>query len=176
MLGMSRRYPAAGLASAPAPRRAARCSAGALGVLGSVACAASMILAAVGVGGAAAAAGMAGMTGTGPGAPGGALGALVRAGPWLMLASALLVTAAFALTGRPVTALPALLAGAVLYAGMYAQHSLPVMYASIAAGYLGWAALTLWTLRGRPNAIPWHRLPKPPAAAATTTHDVTTNE
>lgn len=32
------------------------------------------------------------------------------------------------------------LAGAVAYAGMYAQPSPAVMYASIAAGYLTWAA------------------------------------
>ncbi len=60
-----------------------------------------------------------------------------------MLASLLLVTAAFALTRRPVAAFPALLAGVVLYAGMYTQSSLPVMYASIAVGYLAWAALVL---------------------------------
>jgi hypothetical protein len=51
-----------------------------------------------------------------------------------------LVTSAFALTRRPVTAVPALAAGAVAYAGMYAQPSPAVMYASIAAGYLTWAA------------------------------------
>ena len=146
-----------------------------LGVLGSVACTASMILAAVGVGGATAAtsmAGMAGMTGPGPGAPGGMLGALVRAGPWLMVASALLVAAAFALTRRPVTAIPALLTGALLYAGMYAQSSLPVMYASIAVGYLTWAALALWAVRGSPGVIPWRRAAK----AGRTTQDFTTNE
>ena len=111
-------------------------------------------------GGATAATSMAGMTGTGPGAPGGALGALVRIGPWLMLTSVALMTAAFTLTRRPVTALPALLAGAVLYAGMYAQRSLPVMYASIAVGYLAWTALALWAARGSASAIPWHRRPR----------------
>jgi hypothetical protein len=53
------------------------------------------------------------------------------------------VTAAFALTRRPLTAVPAVLAGAVAYAGMYAQSSQAVMYASIAAGYLTWAGLML---------------------------------
>jgi hypothetical protein len=62
------------------------------------------------------------------------------------------VTAAFALTRRPVTAIPALVAGAVLYAGMYAQNSPPVMYASIAVGYLTWAALPLWVTRRGPMA------------------------
>ena len=100
------------------PGHTGRWSAGALGVLGSMACTASMIAAAVGVGGAAAATGMTGMTANGSGHPGGALGALARIGPWLIVVSALLVAAAFALTYRPVTAIPALVAGAVLYAGM----------------------------------------------------------
>ena len=134
------------------PRLTGRWSAGALGVLGSMACTASMIAAAVGVGGAAAATGMTGMTANGSGHPGGALGALVRIGPWLIVVSVLLVAAAFALTYRPVTAIPALVAGAVLYAGMYAQSSLPVMYASIAVGYLTWAALPLWVTHRRPMA------------------------
>ena len=160
---MSRRHGATDSpASARIPRRAGRWPAGALGVLGSVACAASMILAAAGAGGAAAAASMAGMTSAGPAAPGGALGVLVPTGPWLMLASALLVAAAFALTRRPVTAIPALLAGAVLYAGMYAQPNLPVMYASIAAGYLAWAALALWTTRGSRSVLAWRRRQQPP--------------
>jgi hypothetical protein len=85
-----------------------------------------------------------------------------------MLTSAALVTAAFALSRRPVTALPALLAGAVLYAGMYAQRSLPITYASIAVGYLAWTALALWAARGSTSAIPWHRQPKAPAAARRT--------
>jgi hypothetical protein len=84
-----------------------------------------MILAAAGVGSAAAATGMAAMTASGPGAPRGVLGALVRAGPWLTPVSVALVTAAFALTRRPVTAIPALLAGAVLGAGMYAGTAEP---------------------------------------------------
>jgi hypothetical protein len=157
------------------PRHTGRWSAGALGVLGSMACAASMIAAAVGIGGAAAAtsmAGMTGMTGTGSGRPGGALGALVQIGPWLIVASALLVTAAFALTRRPVTAIPALVAGAVLYAGMYAQNSLPVMYASIAVGYLTWAAVALWAAHN--PAAP--RTPATPAAAGGIRQDLTTKE
>jgi hypothetical protein len=106
----------------------------ALGVLGSVACAASMILTAVGVAAATAATSMAGMTGTGPATPAGHPAALVRVGPWLMVASALRVAAAFAFTRLPVTAPSALLAGAVLYVGMYAQRSLPVMCAGYFTG------------------------------------------
>jgi hypothetical protein len=151
---MSRRPEARqGPASGLAVRRAARRCAGLLGVLGSAACSASMILTVVGVGGAAAATGMAAMTGGGPGAPGGAPGALVRAGPWLTPPSVLLVTAA-ALTRRPLTAVLAFLAGAVLDAGMYAQHNLAVMYASIAVGYLTWAALALRASPSRHKALP----------------------
>ena len=130
-------------------RRAGRFAAGTLGAIGSAACAVSMILVAVGVGGSAAAASMAAMTGTGTATPGGVLGGLVRSGPWLIVASVLLVTTAFALTRRPWAAIPALLAGAVLSAGMYAQSGKAVMYASIAVGYLAWGTLLLW-LRARP--------------------------
>jgi len=63
----------------------------------------------MGVGGAAAATSMAGMTGmaaTVSGHPGGALGVLVRIGPWLIVVSAPLVTAAFALSRRPAARRP----------------------------------------------------------------------
>jgi len=129
--------------------RAGRAGAGGLGVAGSALCAASMIGVGVGVGagvgiaGAATTTGMAAMSGTGPGAPGGALGVLLRLGPVLLVVSVLRMTAAFALSRRPVAAVPALLAGAVLYAGMYAQPDLTVMYTGIAAGYLAWAGLYL---------------------------------
>jgi hypothetical protein len=158
------------------PGHTGRWSAGALGVLGSMACTASMIAAAAGVGGAAAGTSMAGMTATGSGHPGGALGALVRIGPWLIVASVLLVTAAFALTRRPVTAIPALAAGAVLYAGMYAQSSLQAMYASIAAGYVTWAALALWAARARQNPAAQRRPPNAAAVAGPATRDFTTKE
>lgn len=128
---------------APVLRYAGRCAAGALGLVGTFACGASMVLVAVGVGGTAAATGMAAMSGTGPGAPQGLLGALLRIGPWLLVGSVLLVTAAFGLTRRPATATLALLAGALLYAGMYAQPNLTVMYAAIAVGYTAWGALYL---------------------------------
>ncbi len=140
-------------------RRAAPSGVGGLGVVGSVVCAASMIGVGVGVGvgGAAAATGMAAMSGTGPGAPGGALGVLLRIGPILLVVSALLVTAAFALSRRRVAAIPAALAGAVLYAGMYSQPDLTVMNAAIAAGYLTWAGLYLWVRR-----TPTHRTQNTP--------------
>lgn len=78
-------------------------------------------------------------------------GVLLRLGPVLLVVSVLLVTAAFALSRRPVAAVPALLAGAVLYAGMYAQPDLTVMYVGIAARYLAWAGLYLWVRAPRPR-------------------------
>lgn len=111
------------------------------------------------------------MPASGSGHPGGTIGALVRIGPWLIAASALLVAGAFALTRRPVTAVPALVAGAVLYAGMYAQNNLPVMYASIAVGYLTWAALALWAARPRHNPTAQRTPPTPAAAPGPAAHD-----
>ena len=90
-----------------------------------------MLLAAAGAGASAAAAGMAAMPGTGGAPRHGLLGVLLRIGPGLLIASVLLITAAFALSRRPRAAVPALLAGALLYWGMYAQPSLTLMYASI---------------------------------------------
>jgi len=137
---------------------AGRRSAGVLGLVGTIACGASMVLVAVGVGTSAAATGMAAMSGTGPGAPHGVLGVLLRIGPWLLVGSVLLVTAAFWLTRRPATAILALLAGALLYAGMYAQPNLAVMYAAIAVGYTAWAPSTCGCA-GRTHAR--HRPPAP---------------
>jgi len=141
-------------------RRAGTSGVGGLGVVGSVVCAASMIGVGVGVGvgGAAAATGMAAMSGTGPDAPGGLLGVLLRIGPILLVVSVLLVTAAFALSRRRVAAIPAMLAGAVLYAGMYSQPDLTVMYTAIATGYLTWAGLYLWVRR-----TPAHRTQNTPS-------------
>lgn len=132
-------------------RYTGRTSAGALGVAGSVVCGASMVLVGVGVGVSAGATGMAAMSGTGVGAPNGVLGVLLRIGPWLLVVSVLLVTATFGTTRRPATALLALLAGVVLYAGMYLQPNLVVMYVSIAIGYAAWGALYLWVRRARPG-------------------------
>ncbi|MDA8379326.1 MAG: hypothetical protein M0020_00585, partial [Actinomycetota bacterium] len=105
---------------------------------------ASMLLPLVGVAGAGVASGaqasggsMAGMAGMGPapaaraaassGAaaprhPGGVLGFLVTIGPELLVVSILLVTVSLALRRRA-AALPALVAGGLLYWGMYAQGS-----------------------------------------------------
>jgi hypothetical protein len=136
---------------APAVARSCRAVAAAAGAAGSLACGASMLLAAAGASVSAAATGMTAMPGTGGAPRHGLLGVLVRTGPWLLIASALLITAAFALSRRPRAAVPGLLAGALLYWGMYAQPSLTLMYLSIAVGYTGWAALYLW-VRGKPAA------------------------
>lgn len=93
-----------------------------------------------------------------------------------MPASVALVTAAFAFTRRPAAAIPALLAGAVLDAGMYAQRNLAVMYASIAAGYLAWAALALWAARARQDATARRRPARAPAADGRTTREPSTKE
>jgi hypothetical protein len=133
-------------------------AAGAAGLAGSLACAVAMVLATLGLGGATTAAGMAGMDGA-TSRPGGLLGLLLRIGPGLLAASAVLVAAAFVLR-RPGAAVPALLAGAVLYAGMYLQPNRPLMYASIALGYTGWAALYLWVRNltaVREQGYPSHR-------------------
>lgn len=125
---------------------------------------ASMVLPLVGLAGAGAAAGaqasggsMAGMgppptsaskattaASTAASHPGGVLGFLVTIGPELLVVSVLLVTVSLALRQR-VAAIPALAAGALLYWGMSAQASDAVMYATIAIGYVIWAATYAWT-------------------------------
>jgi hypothetical protein len=100
-------------------RRAGSAAAGAAGMTGSLACAASMALAGLGLGASTAAVGMAGMNGA-RNAPNTMLDLLIRVGPGLFIASTVLIALAFALQ-RLVAAVLALLAGGVLYAGMYAQ-------------------------------------------------------
>jgi hypothetical protein len=140
---MTARTPAPHAQQAPRAKTVCGAAAGALGGLGSLACAISMILAGLGVGASAASAGMAGMERSGS-APHGLLGLLRHAGPALLIASIVLVAAALAVR-RPTAAVPALLAGAVLYAGMYSQSNTGVMYTAIALGYTAWAGLFLWT-------------------------------
>lgn len=119
-------------------------SAGLLGVTGSVACTVAMMLPVIGAAGAGAAAGMSGMADmTGP-AQGGLLGVLLQYGPIILVVSVVLVTVSVALR-RPVAAVPALAAGALLYWGMYAQPSYPVMYGSLALGFAVWGTIYLWT-------------------------------
>ena len=56
--------------------------------------------------------------------------------------------------GFSLTALPALLAGAVRDAGRYAQPDLAVMYASIAIGYAVWVASIGGCAEWRPPSKP----------------------
>lgn len=126
-------------------RRAAGSDAlGLLGIAGTVTCTVTMVLPAIGAVGAAGAAGMSGMSGMDDRDTPGLLGLLLDLGPYLLVASVLLVTAGVALR-QPVAAVPALAAGGLLYWGMYGQPSYPVMYLSLAIGFLVWIALYLWT-------------------------------
>ena len=144
-------------------------AAGVAGTCGSVACVAAMVLPLGGLAGAGAAAGAqatgCSMAGMGPAPtstskataatvsshPGGVLGVLVTIGPELLVVSVLLVTVSLALRRRA-AAVPALAAGALLYWGMYAQASDAVMYATIAVGYVIWAATYAWTRVRRPRS------------------------
>jgi len=113
-------------------------------------CCLPAILVALGAG-ASAAAGM-GHAAHGAGPSGGWFAATVevlhRISPVLLVASILLVAAAFAMRRRA-TVLPALAAGVVLYLSVHAQTDPVVMYAGMALGYGAWIALYLWT---RPSA------------------------
>lgn len=122
-------------------RLAACCSAAAIG--GTLLCSLSMTAAAVGVfaaGGAAAAkdtgsmSGMGGPSSSGSASPSPAwLDFLIRFGPEILIVSILLLTFAVGLRRRDAI-VPALSGGLILYVGMYAQPSLPVMYAAMAIG------------------------------------------
>lgn len=72
------------------------------------------------------------------------LDALHRASPVLLIVSIVLVATALGLRRR-VAALPALVAGAVLYFSVHGQADPAVMYAGMAVGYGVWVALYLWT-------------------------------
>lgn len=98
---------------------------------------------------------------------GGVLGVLVRTGPELLVVSVLLVTVSLALRRRAAAA-PALLAGALLYWGMYAQASVGLMYTTMAVAYLVWALSYAWTRRRaaprRPDGTDGGRPERSPAA------------
>ena len=119
-----------------------------VGIGGSILCSISMVAAAVGLfasSGAVAAKGagssMAGMSGTGPGStpshgpgwPGTLWVFLIRFGPEILIVSIIILTIAVALRRRE-AAIPALLGGVILYAGMYAQPILAWMYVAMVVG------------------------------------------
>ncbi len=126
-----------------------------VGGVGAVACSVSMTLAALGVIGTAAAAsgsvaGMEGMGSSSSGQPAssGLLGNLIRflvqVGPPVLMISVAAISVSLGLRRRAAV-IPALLAGAVMFAGMYLQSGAPLMYASIALGLMVWTSLYIWT-------------------------------
>jgi hypothetical protein len=128
------------------------------GGIGAVACALSMTLAALGIIGTAAAA-SGSMANMGSGSSGqtassGLFGSLIRflvqGGPPLLIISVVAITVSLALRRRAAV-IPAVLAGAVMYAGMYLQSAVPLMYASIALGLIVWTSLYVWTQRRQPD-------------------------
>jgi len=128
---------------------------GALGITGGLICTATMVLPALGAAGAAAG-GTQGMTGADEPPRYGLVGTLTDVGPAILVVSTLLVTLGVGLR-RPLAAVPALAAGAVLYWGMYAQPSYPVMYLTLALGFTGWLATYLWARgHGPPRPDPTH--------------------
>jgi hypothetical protein len=130
------------------------------GGIGAVACALSMMLAAVGIIGATAAASgsMANMgSGSSQTASSGVVGSFIRflveVGPPLLIISVVAITVSLGLRRRAAV-IPAVLAGAVMYAGMYLQSAVPLMYASIALGLIVWTSLYVWTQRRQPSLRP----------------------
>ena len=85
------------------------------------------------------------------GAFAGPLDLLQRVIPGLLIVSIVLIAGAFALR-RVIAVIPALLAGAVVYASVRAQADPVVMYTGMAVGYGTWIGLYLWVRRGKPVA------------------------
>ena len=128
------------------------------GGMGAVACSLSMTLAALGIIGTAAAA-SGSMANMGSGSSGqtassGLIGSLIRflllVGPPLLIISVAAITVSLGLWRRAAV-IPALLAGAVMYAGMYLQSEIALMYASIALGLIAYASLYVWPQRRQPR-------------------------
>jgi hypothetical protein len=131
------------------------------GGIGAVACSLSMTLAAVGIIGTAAAA-SGSMANMGSGSSGqtassGLFGSLIRflvqVGPPLLIISVVAITVSLGLRRRAAV-IPAVLAGAVMYAGMYLQSGVPLMYPTIALGLTVWTSLYVWMQRRQPRRRP----------------------
>ncbi len=131
------------------------------GGLGVLACSVSMILVTVGLVGTAAAAsgsiaGMAGMGSTSSGRTassglfGNLVSFLVQFGPPLLIISVVAIAASLGIR-RHTAVIPAIVAGAVMYAGMYLQSSAALMYASIALGLSVWTSVYFWTRHQLPT-------------------------
>ncbi len=112
----------------------------------------SMTLAVFGLLGATVSTGsMAGMQTGGPEAMsrtgfGGFIGTLNQAGPTILPVSIGAIVLSLGIRRRA-AAIAALLAGGIMYWGMYAQPRVSLMYASIVMGMIAWTALYLWTSR-----------------------------
>lgn len=78
---------------------------------------------------------------------------LHRIAPGLLAVSVVLIAGAFALR-RPIAAIPALLAGVVLYVSMHVQSDPTVMYTGMVVAYGTWIGLYLWTRRTGPARTP----------------------
>ncbi len=133
------------------------------GGLGAVACSVSMTLAALGIigTGAAASGSLAGMEGMGAGNSGqpassGPVSSLIRflvqVGPPLLIISVAAISVSLGMRRRSAI-IPAILAGALMYAGMYLQSGAPLMYAAIALGLVVWTSLYIWTQRRRQPSL-----------------------
>lgn len=124
-------------------------SLGLVGFAGALACAGAMVLAAAGILGASLAAGMAGMSGMGsqdidaPAPLAAVLRVLLDAGPAILLISSGAIILSIA-AKHPISVLPAVVGGGILYWGMYVQQDSGVMYVSIAAGLAIWAVTYVW--------------------------------
>lgn len=124
-------------------------TAGAIGLLGGGLCSAAMTIAALGLAGAGAAGvgGAAGKDSRGsmaePASPiDAATQFLILWGPVILVGSIILVALyAAAVRRSPWPVLVAVIAGAVLYWGMYLQPALGVMFGAMAAGLMAWVAL-----------------------------------
>ena len=141
------------------PRRRLALAAGIAGLLGAAACSVSMVLAVIAgaaASSAAAAASMSSMSGVAgitlnqpP-----AIAFLIQKGPPILVASIMAMTLSVTLK-RPWAALPVLVAGAILYWGMYLQAAITVMYVAIGLGLVTWAAVVGGTnLRGGRERAP----------------------
>lgn len=134
--------------------------AAALGLLGSLTCTTAMVIAGAGLLGAgvASAGGMAGMDGT-PGTPLAAaqnsglpspvlaiLMFVIQSGPVILIVSIAAIALAVGIRRR-VALLPVVVAGLVLYWGMYMQAAQLVMYSSVALGLATLAAAYIWSTR-----------------------------
>lgn len=135
-----------------------------LGMLGSVTCSAAMLAAILGIGGTAAAGGgaMTDMTGmpdvdaTAAGPVDALIGFLTWAGPVILVPSLAAVAAATAVH-RSAAVGVVLIAGAVLFWGMYLQTAPTVMLASIAVGLVVLVAAYIWATASPGLAEPWRR-------------------